>query len=319
VVRRADPVVPSGRALSRLFRVAILATLGFLALALGPDLILATPNEIQQPLRHPLTRVAVVAAFLTVPPVWVASRPPRRTRAWAAGRVARALGSPPGRAARRWADRARSSLEVLAARPIPAGLGRVSTELLHGPLTLGVAAACALMLSTWVPHYLTWPWWADTDQFATAALCWEAGTRPFRDLADFDFPGPIFVFNLLGATVGWGGTAVYNALDASLVVLLGVALACWSRRLFGRALPGLIGYLPFLAFYLTRDYFDGRPVRLACVVRRGHRAPGAGGVPRPRRSGRRGGGDGRRAGVPAAAGAVLPGGPLGGAGGDGPS
>lgn len=128
-------------------------------------------------------------------------------------------------------------------------------SILGAPATLAVAVACCLLLASWVPHYLTWPWWPDTDQFATAAVSWHGGLRPYRDLADFDFPAPIYLFYVLGVTVGWGkgGTLPFNAVDAAFVALLGVAAAAWTRRRFGRVLPGLAAYLPFLCFYLSLD------------------------------------------------------------------
>jgi hypothetical protein len=129
-----------------------------------------------------------------------------------------------------------------------------ATQVLRCWLPLALAATALVLLAGWVPHYLTWPWWADTDQFAISALSWEAGIRPYRDLTDFDFPGPIYVLWVLGKVFGWGKTAPYYAFDAALVVLLGIVLANWSRRLFGQFLPGLVGYLLVLAYYLGLDY-----------------------------------------------------------------
>ena len=79
-----------------------------------------------------------------------------------------------------------------------------------------------------------------------SALSWDAGLVPYRDLPDFDFPGPIYLCYLLGKTFGWGDTTPFNAIDTAFLVVLGIALAAWSRRLFGSMLPGLVGYLPFL-------------------------------------------------------------------------
>src|SRR5262249_49652879 len=50
---------------------------------------------------------------------------------------------------------------------------------------------------------------------------------------------------------GWGRTIPFYAFDASCVVLLGGALVVWSRRRLDGALPGLVGYLAFLGFYLS--------------------------------------------------------------------
>src|SRR5260370_24310996 len=59
---------------------------------------------------------------------------------------------------------------------------------------------------------------------------------------------------MLGKSVGWGRTAALYAVDSGFIVALGVALAAWSRRQFGRSLAGLAGYFVFLAYYLSRDY-----------------------------------------------------------------
>jgi hypothetical protein len=111
-----------------------------------------------------------------------------------------------------------------------------------------------LLLATWVPHYLTWPWWPDTDAFAVLAQSWQAGILPYRDIAAFNFPGQTYVMWLFGSLFGWGRTSPFYALDATLVVTLGLALILWSRRCFGSILPGLVGYTAFLGYYLDLDY-----------------------------------------------------------------
>ena len=47
------------------------------------------------------------------------------------------------------------------------------------------------MLASWALHYLTWPWCRDEDTFATLALSWDAGIRPYRDIRAYNFPGHI--------------------------------------------------------------------------------------------------------------------------------
>jgi hypothetical protein len=128
-----------------------------------------------------------------------------------------------------------------------------------------VATACVVMLATWVPHYLTWPWWCDIDQFAVSAQSWDAGILPYRDQPDFDFPGPIYLCWLLGKAFGWGRTAPMYAVDVALLVGLGMALTAWSKRRFGRALPGLVGFLLLLVYYLNLPYW--------LVAQRDWRAP----------------------------------------------
>lgn len=134
------------------------------------------------------------------------------------------------------------------------GLDRLSGRLLGRPLTAALASASALMLATWVPHYLTWPWWSDLDYFAVMARHWDAGLRPYRDVPDFNFPGATEAAWLIGRAFGWGRVAPVYALDAAMLVTLGLALTAWSRSRFGRALPGLAGFTLFVCDYLNLDY-----------------------------------------------------------------
>src|SRR4051794_2690836 len=75
---------------------------------------------------------------------------------------------------------------------------RAAAWTLRGPLTVALLGLCGFQLATWVPHYLTWPWFADHDVFATLALGWEHGQLPYRDLAGNNFPGTIYLFWILG-------------------------------------------------------------------------------------------------------------------------
>jgi hypothetical protein len=136
----------------------------------------------------------------------------------------------------------------------PESLDRAASWLLGPPLALVLAVLCLAQYATWAPNYLTWPWWADHDVFATAARSWEAGIRPYRDFASNNFPGTIYVFWASGKLFGWGATAPFWAFDALLVGLFGLALVAWSVRRLGRALPGLVGYALFLGYYLGLDY-----------------------------------------------------------------
>ena len=131
---------------------------------------------------------------------------------------------------------------------------RLAERLLAGPMTVLLGLICLVQLLTWIPHYLTWPLWADHDVFATIARGWEAGVLPYRDLYCNQFPGTIYLFWILGRVAGWGGSAAIYAFDAGTIVLLGVGLVLWSRRIFGRALPGIVAYLSFLGYYLAFDY-----------------------------------------------------------------
>jgi hypothetical protein len=132
--------------------------------------------------------------------------------------------------------------------------GRGSTWVLNGPLTAALLALCGFQLATWVPHYLTWPWFADHDVFATQALGWQHGQVPYRDLAGNNFPGTIYLFWILGKLFGWGRTVPFWAVDAGFVLIFGASLLGWSGRRFGRLLPGLVGYAVFLSYYLGLEF-----------------------------------------------------------------
>lgn len=138
--------------------------------------------------------------------------------------------------------------------PSWAPLERLATWMMRGPLTAAVVGYCLVLLASWIPLYLNWPWWVDLDVFATMAQAWDAGIRPYRDLSAFNFPGQIYLFWILGKTFGWGRTMPIYAVDAGLVVALGAVMLTWSRRRFGRVLPGAIGYASFLVYYLDLDF-----------------------------------------------------------------
>jgi hypothetical protein len=133
-------------------------------------------------------------------------------------------------------------------------LSRLARWLLGSPLTIVLAVLCAVQLAAWIPHYITWPMWSDDDAYTTLAQGWDAGRLPYRDLRCNNFPGTMYAFWVLGRLFGWGRTAVWNTTDAALVVAFGVALIVWSRRCFRMVLPGIVGYLTFLSFYLSLDY-----------------------------------------------------------------
>ena len=89
----------------------------------------------------------------------------------------------------------------------PTAPPKVSEFLLGVPPSGVLATLCVVMLAEWLPHCLTWPWWPDLDAFAAIAQGWDAGIRPYRDVALFNFPGQIELFWLLGTSFGWGRTA----------------------------------------------------------------------------------------------------------------
>ena len=128
---------------------------------------------------------------------------------------------------------------------------------LIGPALEFAAGALALaMLASWAPQYLTWPWWCDTDDFANLARSWSSGVLPYRDIRAGNFPVPVYVFWVLGKLFGWGRPVVFNAFDVGLIALFGFAIVLWSRRVWGRSVPGIIGFLAFSSYYFGLDYAD---------------------------------------------------------------
>lgn len=239
-----SPEVPAPRSSGR--RRSALAAV--LAAALGVAIILGVSDELGALaprlgawLRQPIARGLALFGFVVL----------ARWQGWG---ISSRFGSWSELAARWCREEPRGARSRV--RGFLGRLDALSAWLLGLPAAVALAAACALLLLTWIPHYLTWPWWSDTEQFAVSALAWHAGVRPYRDLFDFDFPGPIYVLYGLGMLVGWGrgGTLPFNAVDALLVALFGPALGFWSRRRFGQVLPGLVGYLAFLLVYLSLDY-----------------------------------------------------------------
>ena len=130
----------------------------------------------------------------------------------------------------------------------------LAARVLGRPLGLTLGLVALAQLGSWLPHYLTWPYWADHDVFAHAARAWDLGEKPYRDVRLNNFPGTIYLFYLLGKGAGWGRPWAFHALDAALLLAFVGGLVAWSRRAFGRALPGLVGALAFLSDYLGLDY-----------------------------------------------------------------
>ncbi len=146
-------------------------------------------------------------------------------------------------------------------RPIPAlaadptdRADRLAAWCLQGPLTFALLTLSVVQIVAWLPQYLTWPWWADHDVFATAALGWSQGLLPYRDLLGNNFPGSIYLFWVVGTLFGWGKTAPFYALDALLLLLMLEGILVWSRRRFDSRLPGAVGVLAVLGYVLALDY-----------------------------------------------------------------
>ena len=239
--------------LARILALGAAGGLGGALLLLLPDLWALRRSRSSGLSGNPLWRVLAIAILLVLGPARIARAVPRRLREYLAGWEQRVV---PLRL-RTVSRRLTSRLERAIAAPLPGPLSRLdilSSWALGRPATVVTATVAVLFLLAWIPHYLTWPWWPDVDQFAVSAQSWSAGIVPYRDQVDFDFPGPIYLHFLLGKIFGWGATVAFHAMDAGFVVIFGVALVAWSRRRFGSALPGLVSYLTFLGLYLNFDY-----------------------------------------------------------------
>jgi len=136
----------------------------------------------------------------------------------------------------------------------PTRADRLAERVLPRTLSVMVGLVVLAQLVGWLPHYLTWPWWADHDVFATLALGWDRGVMPYRDLACNNFPGTIYVYWVVGRLAGWGWSPAINALDAGLLLIFGAVVLAWSRRRFGLRLPGTIGFAAFASYYFGLDY-----------------------------------------------------------------
>jgi hypothetical protein len=130
----------------------------------------------------------------------------------------------------------------------------VASWILRIGLPAILSVLCLVLLAGWIPQYLTWPYFTDHDVFATMAREWDRGRLPYRDYFSNNPPGQVYLFYLLGKAFGWGWIAPFNALDAGFLATLGAVMLAWSRRCLGGFLPGLVGYIAFLCYYMDLDY-----------------------------------------------------------------
>ena len=126
--------------------------------------------------------------------------------------------------------------------------------MLGWPLSAALIVVALVQLASWLPHYLTWPYWADHDVAATSARSWDLGVLPYRDFHMNGFPGETYLFYALGKLGGWGRSPVFYGFDAGFLLVFLGTLVAWSLRRFGRGLPGLVGSIAFLSYYLSLDY-----------------------------------------------------------------
>ena len=128
------------------------------------------------------------------------------------------------------------------------------TTILERLLPIIFSMGILLAFLTWYPHYLFWPWWMDLEHFAVSAHMWDLGVRPYRDLIDFNFPGPIYFMWFLGKTFGWGSPMAANAIDGLVVLGICSLLTYWSRKSLGSSLSGLFASVLILRYYFNLDY-----------------------------------------------------------------
>ena len=111
----------------------------------------------------------------------------------------------------------------------------------------------ALCFLLWAPHYLYWPWWMDIEHFSVSAHAWDHGIKPYRDLIDFNFPGPIYVMWVIGKLFGWDHPMAANFLDILVFSVLCFVTVRWSKRVFDSSTAGLIGNLLMARYYMSLD------------------------------------------------------------------
>jgi hypothetical protein len=212
-----DRLVGSGSRLVPIFVLALAGTLAVILCMMAPDLLRFLPPPLRKR-RLGMALVALAAAYVI-------------------GRIA----TRPVRSDGQSSDRLRRLLDCLDSRAACAFTGVV-------------VMACGAFLAGWLPHYVLWPWYRDSDTFATLAQSWDAGILPYRDIRGYNFPGAIYLFWVLGKVAGWGRTWPLYVVDASALILLGAMLSAWSRRCLGNLLPGVTAYLIFLTFYLSLNF-----------------------------------------------------------------
>lgn len=138
--------------------------------------------------------------------------------------------------------------------PVQKRIERLGSKLIQEPFTLVLSSVIIVWLGLWLPHYLYWPWWMDLEHFSLSAHSWDQGVRPYRDIIDFNFPGPIYFMWIVGKVFGWDNPMVANLLDAGVLILLGILLIRWSREKFDSVNPGLLCCLLIARYYMSLDY-----------------------------------------------------------------
>lgn len=140
--------------------------------------------------------------------------------------------------------------------PLDASNRREDAQLnrLVRPLTIVLAALCVLQFISWVPHYLTWPVYADHDVFASVAREWNAGNLPYRAALCDNFPGPIYLAWIADRIGGPMRTWPVYAIDAMLLATVAAAAVVWSKRELKSTFPGWITNISLFGYYFAQNY-----------------------------------------------------------------
>ncbi len=126
-------------------------------------------------------------------------------------------------------------------------------KFLRLPLQWILSIIIALWFLLWAPHYLYWPWWMDLEHFSVSAHAWDQGIKPYRDLIDFNFPGPIYIMWMIGKLFGWNHPMAANFLDIMVCIVLFCLTIRWSKRVFDSSTAGLIGCILMARYYMSLD------------------------------------------------------------------
>lgn len=131
---------------------------------------------------------------------------------------------------------------------------RLTHLTLDGLAPAALVALLFLMFISWMPHYLFWPLWMDNEHFSLSAHFWDSGVRPYRDTFDFNFPGPIYFFWVIGKCFGWDRPMIVNLTDVMILICLAAFLIIWSHKNFKTCLPALFTSFLIFSFYMSLDF-----------------------------------------------------------------
>lgn len=136
-----------------------------------------------------------------------------------------------------------------------AGVESPSWRTIEWVATRLVLCSIAGLLALWLPNILRWPMYWDTEGFAQMAREWELGiSRPYRDVFSYNWPGQIYLCWAAGKLFGWGTPTAVHLMDVLLLASFMGCVLTWSKRCFGRLLPGAIALLGIVVFYMNCNF-----------------------------------------------------------------